>query len=312
MLHHKKVKDLSGKERSLYDAFDKEGNWNTKEFGANPKWESMSHIEGGKNVSELREFQNNLRKVKHRIHGNYEDAMKFKSGVIGRIFMIFRTWLPKAVYERFGKQQGLEFKGRYRSYASLKTEGGLKHLLGYMFGATAAKLPIIYQLGGKKIAKQYENFLREEKNLTDLDLENLRVNIREIQFILASTMLMLALKGLGGDDKDKDFNPLVYLINQSQRLDQELWFFYSPKQMQQIIKDVIPLTKTYTDIQDVVYSAINLVEDPQSDIYKRGFRKGHSKFMKEFSETIPFYRSLGQTWSTSSQIFGNQTYQANR
>ncbi len=311
MLYHQKIKDLSGKERSLYDAFNNDGTWNSKEFGKSPEWESFSHIEGGKNTSKLREFTNNLRKVKHRIHGNYEESMKFKSEWYGRALMIFRTWLPKAIHERFGEQRGTEFKGRYRSYAELFRKGKLTHFLGFLLGETTAKLPLLYHLGGKKVAREYENFLKENKNLSDLDIENMRVNIRELQFILASAVLMMALKGLAGGDDDDDFNMLTYLINQSQRLDQELWFFYSPKQAQQILKDIIPLYKTYGDVQDVLYAGVNLVEDPQSDIYKRGFRKGKSKFMKEFGETIPFYRSVQSTWSTGNQVFGTQAYKTN-
>ncbi len=311
MLYHKKIKDLTGKQRSLFDAFKEDGSWNTKEFGAMPEWESFSHMENGKNVSKLREFTNDLRKIKHRIHGNYEDAMKFKSEWYGRAVMIFRTWLPKAIHERFGEQKGAEFKGRYRSYAELFRKGKLKHTLGFMLGSSLAKLPVLYNLGGKKLNKEYENFLKENKNLSDLDIENMRVNIREIQFILASMVLMLALKGLAGDDDDDNFNMMVYLINQSQRLDQELWFFYSPKQAQQILKDIIPLYKTYGDVQDVVYAGLGYVEDPQADIYKKGFRKGNSKFMKEFGETIPFYRAVQSTWSTGNQVFGNNSYQPN-
>lgn len=311
MLYHKKIKDKTGKERSLFEAFNSDGSWNKAEFGSVPEWESISHIQDGKNVSKLREFTNDLRKVKHRIHGNYEDSIKFKSEWYGRAVMIFRTWLPKAVHERFGEQRGTEFKGRYRSYAELFRKGKFAHTMGFLLGETVAKLPFIYHLGGKKLAREYENFLKENKNLSDLDIQNLRVNIREIQFILGSYILMLALKGLAGDGEDDDFNMLVYLINQSQRLDQELWFFYSPKQAQQILKDIIPLYKTYGDVQDVVYAGLNLVEDPQSDIYKRGFRTGKSKFMKEFGETVPFYRAIQSTWSTGHQVFGNESYRVN-
>jgi len=312
MLKAKKVTDTSGKQRSLWEAYKvKDGKlvWNKEEFGEKPEWESNEYIVEGKNKSELRDFTTRLKEVRHRIHGNYEDAMKFKSTWYGKVLMIFRTWLPKAVNERFGEQIGDEFKGRYLSYGALKRQAGFKHFIGYMFAGTTLKLPILNMLGGKKFASEYENFLKEKKQLSDLDLENLRVNIRELQLIIGSMIIVMALKGLAGDDDGEDLPTLTYLINQSQRLDQELLFFYSPNQTTQILRDIIPLYKTYTDIQDVLNKGWDLVFDPSSDTYKKGFRKGQSKFMKELFETLPVAKSIQQISSTTNQIYGNTYHQ---
>lgn len=316
-LRHTKVTDLAGKERSLYDAFDKDGNWKTKEFGEQQAWTTENYMVEGKNESKLRKFNNEFKNVRKRTQGDYMDAMKFKSKVWGRLFMIFRTWLPRAVNERFGEQVGEDFKGRYRTYGNLinnireqrGTASIMTDILRFLSVVTAksANLPVVGHLGFRSISElaseKYEKHLKE-LGMTDLDIENMRANVREGQFILYLLLLGLALKGLAGEDDEE----LTYLTNLANRLFQDVTFFYSFNSAFAIIKDPLPVYKTIQDIYDVTDAGFGYLQDPESDVYQRGFREGKSKLGKEVNDLIPIMSAYQSTLSTMEQVYGKDSY----
>ena len=309
-----KVTDLTGKERMLYDAFDKNGEWNTAEFGEQPEWTNEKHIVDGKNVSKLKKFNDELKVVRKRTQGDYSDPMYFKGKVIGRMFMLFRTWLPRAVYERFGEEIG-DFKGTYRTYNSLRgkayEKGGvgkvIKEIMMFLGVVTskAANIPGIGHLGFKSLSElvsgKYDAHLKD-LGLSDLDIENMRVNVREVQFVVYLLILGLVLKGLAGDDDDKELN---YTTNIISRLYQDMTFFYSFDSAFSIIKDPIPLRKTVVDTYDVVDRGFELFQD---DTYQSGWRKGKSKTWKEIQDLVPVLSSIQSTFSTMEQVYGQEAY----
>jgi len=318
-----KVKDLTGKERSLFDAYDENGDWNTKEFGEQNEWTNEKFIVDGKNTSKIKKFNDELKKARKRTQGDYIDAMKFKSKVYGRVLMVFRTWLPRAINERFGEQVGDDFKGRYRTYGTLINNNAEQ--MGYLKGtfslltkfllvvtSQAANIPGLGHLGFKSLAeltsKKYEAHLKE-LGLSDLDIENMRVNVREVQFILYLFLLGLALKGLAGDDDDEQ---LTYSANIIQRLFQDTTFFYSFNSAFSIVKDPIPLYKTIQDSYDVLDRTKAILYNPthirEVDTYQSGFRKGKSKLGKEVQDLIPIVSAFQSTLSTMEQVYGEQSY----
>ena len=186
---------------------------------------------------------------------------------------MFRTWLPQAVRERYGAENELlDFKGRHRTYSDLlfKNKGvkGKKASLmraGKFFGktflTTLARMTNILPLGKYRFTKlanwakeDYEKYLREI-GASELDVENMRANIKELDFLLTSVIVTLALAGLkGGDDDDKKDPLRRVLVKQASRNVDELAFFVSPDSAASIIdygKPAIPLLGLLIDIGKV-------------------------------------------------------------
>lgn len=126
MLRTSKIKGLDGAESSIWDAYDSDGklkkNFRTEENIAN--WENLTG-------EEYYNFKQKLNKVIVLAHGNYDEirGMMIKSNSTGKAFMMFKTWLPNAIYQRFAVEQDdiqagtVGFKGKYRSHTA--TTAGL-------------------------------------------------------------------------------------------------------------------------------------------------------------------------------------------
>jgi hypothetical protein len=269
-----------------------------------------------------------IKKVNDKIHGDYRNALQAKKHLMGRIFLLFRTWLPMAVKERFGAKYNDavlgDQKGRYVTFYETvpglkKMVKGIKGLFGYSneednelpfdtaeswknFGKLTAQimLPWIRKATGKTL---------DFNGLEDVDRNNLMIFIREMHFILGLIAACAMLKGLAGDEDDEDKSVLRYIYNQSERAQSELQFFFNPKDNAQILRDLAPMYSTIREAQRVMIRAYNYIEDPEKDVYQRGFRKGQSKLGTSVQELLPVTRSIQKTWSAMSQIYSDKRFE---
>ena len=317
-LHNTKIKNLAGKEKNLYEAFDEFGDWKTSEFGEAPEWNKLVHLnESGQNISKLTQFRDRIDIVRHRTQGDYNTPMPFKGKFYGRIFMLFKTWLPRAIEERFGSENKyLETKGRMLTLRDGLTAKGLKGAGKFTLNTTLVtlakltNLPLIGEHIGKNplaanAVESYEKYLKEI-GLSDLDVENMRAQIAEFRMIILAVGLGMVFHALaGGGDDDPEVN---FTVNLLQRVYQDLTFFIFPSSSFAIIKDPIPIMKTIMDGTEAINASINYITNPDKDTYKKGFRKGRSKTAKEWSDLFPVLSAWNSTEATYNQIFGENTY----
>ena len=89
------VKNDKGEVSNLFEAFDENGNikegWKLSDTKTNEQF--------------LLDVDLRMRKIKHKIHGNYGDRLKGKETIFGRMAFQFRTWMPEMYNARFGKAQ---------------------------------------------------------------------------------------------------------------------------------------------------------------------------------------------------------------
>lgn len=121
MLRTSKIKGLDGVESSVWDAYDADGK-------LKPNFKTEENIENWEKLTgeQYLIFKQKLNKVIVLAHGNYDQlrGMMAKSNSAGKAFMMFKTWLPYAIYQRFAVEQDdiqantLNFKGKYRSYTA--------------------------------------------------------------------------------------------------------------------------------------------------------------------------------------------------
>lgn len=280
-----KIKNLKGETKSLYDAYiiqDGKVVWNTKEFGqeqysdlSEEKYNLAAHIQG----------------LNKRIHGNYdpEYPIKIKSHVWGRAVMIFRSWLPMAIYTRFGsvnmsKELGRETKGRYIT--------GLEYAKQNKFGVL---LPVFKELMTQVINTSTLNRLQLKSGafdeLSELDKENMLRNVAELRYILFFMLLGTLLKGMTIDDDDEEKVALTkFIINQTDRVEGELSFFFSPYDQSRIIRDISPVSRTFKDFYDLVPATTRLLTG--EDELKSGPNKGDSNFYRQLKQAVPIVTQI--------------------
>jgi hypothetical protein len=230
MLKKEKIENLKGEKKSLYDAFDQDGNWKTDEFGEDQGWD----LTGQKSVDYILKVQNVIK----QIHGNYDpnSATLIKKTALGRQLMMFRNWIPEGIATRFEPEResvimGEKTKGRYRSYK-------VSHL---------AVIPL---------AKDYIKALKGEytKGTAEdaaLDSANLKRNVRELLIYGVSLAGILALRGIKDDDDEEkgiDTYLLNFYLNSFTRLQTDLEFFISPIAAEKITRNSLPIAQLITDL----------------------------------------------------------------
>ncbi len=245
---------------------------------------------------------NKILKVNKRIHGDYDidNPMYVKKSLLGRVFLLFRSWLPQAVYQRVHKetndyQIGVT-KGRWRSFEALYRDKD-----GKLDFKNAAKFLL-------KTAVPLVTHNVQFENVSELDANNLAVNVREMQFVAMLTMATLLLKGFiqSPDDDTRKKDPyLLYLYNQTNRFQNELTFFYSFTSFDQFIQDVIPIESTIRQMGKVTAAANDYIFSPEEDQYKSGFRKGNSKLATQARMLFPITKQSESLYSTFNNLYND-------
>ena len=267
-----------GTEISLYEGYNKDGKWNSK-YGVDPM----------KDKKELFKMTQKIRKAIIDVHGNYARPIAAKQDFYFRAAMMFRTWLPQAIHNRFGSERTDILtkdttKGRYRSYAS-------------MFKDSQGK----FDLQGTLDNLKWWIGLSKNSNLTELDKANMRRNLTELAMIAAVTLAIAALKAGLKDLDDEDKTYTNYIINTLSRTNSDLTFFLLPSSANTILQDPIPLMKTIQNTIDILPATWNYIID--EDEYQSGFRKGDSKLGKEIRDVIPFVTQVDKNITYMNQVF---------
>lgn len=122
MLRTMKIKDKSGNESRLWDAYTPEGHLRD-EFKTQDNIDNWENLDG----ADYHTFKAKLNEIIGIGHGHGYDekrGMMAKSNSLGKASMMFKTWIPSSLYWRFASQQDdintntKGFKGRYWSYGA--------------------------------------------------------------------------------------------------------------------------------------------------------------------------------------------------
>lgn len=318
MLREKQMVD--GKKVSLWDSFDVQDDRLHYKHGPDTKYA---------NENNLYIFAEATKKVNKEIHGDYDilNPMLAKKKLAGRVGLLFRTWMPQAIKQRLGgrykdyqlsmlKGEDVWREGRWNTFGRLmnvftntkkdKLEGTTRADKGknflYFLGAIAANT--ISANAGRKVINKL--------NLNTTDKANMYANVKEAWWLATLSVLTATLMmSLTGDDDDDELDPsqksmLRYLYNQTSRVENELWFFYSPASFSTIFRDAVPLWSTLQQTQKVYYAAQRFIFDNEADTYKRGFRKGDSKLATQLELFFPVSKQAQSVWSMISQLYTNK------
>lgn len=233
MLSSTKIKDLSGKERSLLDAFNNDGSWNTAEFGAREEWNASYDSEAGN--KELFGFANNVKRVNQILHGNMDSEMPFemKRDLVGRFITQYRlSWLADGIDARWGEKRydyiaGRNIEGTYITTGKFIKEQGIAKTLG-----VALRLMV----GQGEAAFSNVKISEEDRKMI---VGNIRKQMQEIYIYAAMLGTYFLIKSqVDDDDEDQKFNYTA--INMLNRVMTDATFYISPQSFQQITNNVVP------------------------------------------------------------------------
>lgn len=302
------VKDINGNEAdskgkffNLYDALDNEGNL-LLEFQTEENLELWNNDYNSIEINGFNRLRAKINQLNTKNMGNYDpnSPIMINNKVAGLLVTQFRRWIPEGVANRFQKEQ-YDFhlqrviKGRYLTYRDIIKDKGAKKMLSIMLAITLGKVT-----GGISNEQLKEMGLQE-----DVDIENMRKNVTGLMFVIAIWMSLLLLQGLSGDDEDKDFSEMKYLLNLGGRLQQDLWFYASPSDATNLIGNVVPASRLFTKIDgwfEASYKTLFNVDPEFSTVYERGAFKGQSKVLIKTGELIPFSSSAIKAYRLGSQI----------
>lgn len=281
-LLHKKV-TVDGKEMSLWDAYDKEGNL--------PESLRDKEVNAVAVISEV--IRDN--------HGNYDNLknpIMFKKFFLGRAFIQFKTWAIMGFYNRFGgdnysADSGLTKRGRYRSYANFYQERGV------VKGTFDITLNLI-----KKLMFMNTDF--KETMFDETDAANMRKNLTEIVLMMSLTGLGLLLKNFAFDDDDDEEKQAdlkfvtMFMLNQMNRLQTDIMFYTNPMEFQKLNRQALPLFTLVTDASKLTMHMGSLIMGGE-DVYETGIYAGQSKSWRYTKALILGLVTLNRIESVTKQ-----------
>jgi hypothetical protein len=299
-----KLVDRTGKEREVLDLFKVEGQMLVLD-------EDTFDLDAlGIDQSKILTMSDAITKINKEIHGDYDQLNKMflKRNALGRAAATFRTWLPQAMMQRFGKErkdyqltafygEDINRKGRYVSLVDVIKDKGWKGAFTMMGNFATGFVPYV---DGK---------VSDELGLGKLDAANLNQTLSELRLftsIFAATIFMGKVSD--EDEELEDNSAFNFLYNMTGRFENELSTFYYPTASYKLFKDAIPAFDTLEQLGDVMVAAERKIFSPEKDIYERGFRKGTSKLSKEVQLLLPVSKQIQNIWSTLNIQYEKTAY----
>jgi hypothetical protein len=277
-------------ETTVWDAMDNDFNWNTAEFGEEPK-------------DVIIKLRLKLNQIIKRNHGNYDPAstINAKRSVLGRFALQFRTWMIDAIAvrvekERFDDILGVEVKGRYRSVGDVykRTTVG-EFALEFMKGILRR-----YTFGAYK-GGTFEGLVENNK-IKAVDAANMRKVLTEVTMAINLNLLLLVVAGLKDDDDDEEkLQVLNVLINQGIRLRTDLMLYVNPMEARNLIRDIIPAVSIVKEVADFFYASGKALIG--EDEFEAGIHAGDSRLVKASSKLLPFTSKAYSIYNSASQTY---------
>jgi hypothetical protein len=321
------AKDSKGEVVTMWDAYDIESG------ELKPGYTS--------DVDEIRMVQK-IKRVIEMNHGDYNNALKVKSTVLGRALSQFRTWMFEGFANRFesgvnldgtpkvdqilsyGLDEDYVKKGRYRSYTKgqLLTTGAAVGTMVLPGIGTAVGAGLGY-LGGKFFGMQTEQNALSDTLFTlkqlarklmfqktkfgdrfnAVDAANIRKNMTELYIMMTLMGTALLLKSMAGDDDDEEQVVTNFLLNQTIRLRTDIGFYTNPLEFEKLTKTAVPMAALVDDVKTILSDAGNhLNDDGDDDVFESGPFKGQSKFFVHVGEALPLSSTGIRLYRTGQKV----------
>jgi hypothetical protein len=219
---HDKIKTAFGEEVSFWDSMTEDRNYNTEKYG---EWDADKN-EGltfeeyyNKKILKYKQLANKL----HGLSGK-NTYIKAKENAIGRLVLLFKSWLPETIGVRFDPKHKDDMLGRYE-------EG---YYRTFVKKVLEKKLGILKMMLDVVLKKQVTGITDE------MELANFKKAVKELQIIVTLWMAYLILKAMAPDDDryKKLYNLL--LLRQLRDLNRDLSYYTDPTSAGELQKEIFP------------------------------------------------------------------------
>lgn len=270
ILMTEKVKDKEGNDISVYDAYDFDTN--TGKLSVKPG------IILDANTKHT--LTNKIYEVNKIIHGNYahEDRMVIQQHWLGALGAQFHKWVVPAYKARFKKRYYNEnlgdIEGRYVTLANF-----------FQYAYTV----------GWNFKNAYQAMDKNQK-------ANLRKNVAELSFFMASYAMMAIFKGMAAGLPPEDENLkrfLNFLTYQQSRQINEIRTLIpiaGIDEQYQLAKSPIASLKTFVDFGEAVWGTVAIPYEYATDNmrFQRGVNKDELRWWKEWKDVIPGLKQMNR------------------
>jgi len=235
-LMHTKVQTVDGTEVSLWESYDNHANM-SEEVLDSEQWDTMYDATKSNSFTKKR---NNLIQLIKRVHGNYDPSspMQAKKYLIGRATLALKSWIAEGIATRIetykeDDQMGDPVKGRYRTYKDLGFANSVKIMKSILLKNLAVG----------------EEFNADNKEM-QTDLDNMRRNLKEIQWFLMMSAAML-IANLAFDDEDEKAEGYRLAYKTVSRLQDDVSLYMNPKALMDMFKNPSPLLRTIDNVVNI-------------------------------------------------------------
>jgi hypothetical protein len=286
MMIKRKITLANGEVVSLYDVFGEDGDINLELLSDADKTNWTNDLDAT-TENEYTKFRDAAIQLNTYLHGNYDpqSPIWIKKYMLGRMLLMFRSWVPmgfasRFMDERYDTQLGRKIKGRWVTYWDLGFRQSISGLI-------------------KRIMLNDESFAKAMKaeGISDVDSENIKRNLSELILVTAMNLMMYGLKrAIDDDDEDKDIKDYItqVLVNQIHRAEQDVWFYMNPITFYEIIKDPLPVSKTITDLMKAVEGTYKY--------YTKDDYRGQPPYIK-WAKVFPFTNQIPKVqWLATTDI----------
>lgn len=275
--------DRETKTISSWEAFNDSGEWDTSKYKKREDWKT---VVGPQEESKFFDMADRITQLNKRLHGNYDvlSPMGMKMTALGRLLMMFKSWVPEGFAYRFegegfDEQLGRDIKGSYRSL----WDTGMQH-----------GVPGLKDLGMAAIRKDFEGE-KAGTDIQEIDIKNARKVLAEMKPYAGLFILILTLQSMIDDDDEDEASEYMarYTINTLFRVRQDITFYLDPATATEIVQNPMPVIRTATDFQHAAESSLTALQDPDY----RG------QPLHNWAKTVPIVRQIPKTHWLSKNLF---------
>jgi len=234
---------------NLFEALNKDGQWDEELYGTNKEWSSDTPEEQTK----WNRYLLRTRKTLVLVFGNQDKNMPqyLRNFAVGRLLGQFRlSWIPEGIKTRWGGMQEYDevlerkVEGRYRTMFRLKNYG-FTLLLKQAASAFSGKDPF----ADERVEFTNAEGDIEERGMEEFEIENMRRNLAGLSYsALILAMYYLLKASLPDEDElrkrrrrgQDDTQAQRFAINMLYRMHQDLAMYTSPELFQQLVGNPVP------------------------------------------------------------------------
>ena len=297
MMLNETITDKDGKKSSLWDAYGPDG----KLKDAFRTDENIKSWEGDPNDPDQNkaklEFKVKIDRVIKKNHGNYDpdSALKIKESVYGRALSQFRTWAFEGFATRFESRSydsilGYHVEGRYQTLAKFVAKSPVKNTLFTL-------KQLLRKMAGMNT--KFQDILVDET-----DIANMKANLTDMVLLMFFSGMYLLLKYavLGDDEEDKKEKYLINAsLNTMLRIQTDIEFYFNPIAFEALSRNAVPALGVVKDSAEW-FNAVNKLIVGKDEI-ETGVYSGHSRFLRESMQMLPFGIQGYRMFSTATQEF---------